>query len=194
MSNIEQLKILREQTGISMIECKKALEESQGDLKRAKEILREKGQEMLKGREGKATAKGLVASYIHAGGKIGVLLQLNCETDFVAKSDDFKKLAHELCLHIAAANPLFIKAGDIPEEFLDGEKKIYQKQMADSGKPQDILDKVIEGKLAKYKKEVSLLSQEWVRDTAKTIEQLIDETRAKTGENIEVSKFARYEI
>ena len=193
-NNIEQLKQLREQTGISMMECKKALEESGGDLKRAKEILREKGKEMIKGRESRGAEKGLVTSYIHSNGKIGVLLQLNCESDFVAKSDDFKSLAHEICLHITASRPLFVQAEDIPEEFLDEEKKIYQKQIADSGKPKEIVDKVIAGKLAKYKKEVSLLSQSWIKDDSKTILQLIEEARAKTGENIVLAKFARYEI
>ncbi len=177
-----------------MIECKKALEEAGGDIKRAKEILREKGKEMVKGREGRSVAKGIVESYIHAGGKIGVLLELHCESDFVAKSEEFKKLAHEICLQIAASRPLFVKVDDIPEEFLDGERKIYQKQFEDSGKPQEIVDKIIEGKLQKYKKEVSLLSQEWVKDTTKTVQDMIDAAKAKIGENIEVGKFSRYEI
>lgn len=194
MANIEQLKQLREETGISMIECKKALEEAEGDIKRAKEILREKGKEMVKGKEGRTISHGLVASYIHPGAKIGVLLHLYCETDFVAKSEDFKKLAHEICLQIAAARPLFCKPEDIPEEFLDGERKIYQKQFADSGKPQKIVDQIIEGKLEKYKKEVSLLSQPWIKDETKTIEELINDYIAKIGEKIEVGKFARYEI
>ena len=192
--SIENLKKLREQTGISMMECKKALEEAAGDIKRAKEILREKGKEAIKDREGKAAGSGLIESYIHPGAKIGVLLELRCESDFAAKSEEFKKLAHELCLHIAAARPLFVKSEDIPDEFLDEEKKIYDKQMADSGKPKEILARVVEGKLNKYKKEVSLLSQEWVRDTSKTIEQLIADFRAKVGENIEAAKFARYKI
>ena len=192
--SLDTLKQLREETGISMMECKKAIDEARGNVKRAKEILREKGKEMIKGREGRAASKGLCATYTHAGGKIGVLLQLLCETDFVAKSKDFQDLAHELCLHIAAARPLFVGEDEIPEEFLDGEKKIYQKQMQDSGKPQEILGKVIEGKLNKYKKEVSLLSQEWVKDTSKTITDLINEVKAKTGENIQVGRFARFEI
>lgn len=194
MADLEKLKQLREETGISMMECQKALEEAEGDIKRAKEILREKGQEMIKGREGRAMARGIIDSYIHAGGKIGVLLELHCESDFVAKSDDFKNLAHELCLHITAARPLFVKDEDIPEEFLDGERKIYQKQFADSGKPQKIVNQIIEGKLSKYKREVSLLSQPWVKDESKTVQDLINEARAKTGENITVGKFCRYEI
>ncbi len=194
MVSITQLKQLREETGISMMECKKALEEAKGDIKRAKEILREKGKEMIKGKEGRSTSQGIVASYIHSGSKIGVLLELHCETDFVAKSEEFKKLAHEICLQIAAMKPLFVKTEDIPEEFLDGERKIYQKQFEDSGKPQKIVEQIIEGKLEKYKKEISLLSQSWVKDESKTIGELIDEYIAKLGERIEVARFARYEI
>jgi len=194
MANIELLKQLREETGISMMECAKALEEANGDIKRAKEILREKGKEMIKGREGRATSSGIVKAYIHGEGKIGVLLQLGCESDFVAKSDDFKKLAHDIALHIAAASPLFVSPDEISPEFLDGERKIYQKQIADSGKPKEIVDKILEGKLNKYKDEVSLLRQPWVKDSSKTIQDLLDEVKAKIGENIEITKFCRYQI
>jgi len=194
MENAELLKQLREETGISMIECKKALEEAGGDLKRAKEILREKGKEMTKGRSERQMSKGIVEAYIHAGGKIGVLLELLCESDFVAKSEPFKQLAHELCLQAAATKPLYVRPDDIPEEFLDGEIKIYQKQFEGSGKPQNIIDQIIEGKLKKYKEDVSLLFQPWVKDPSKTVQDLITETRAKTGENITVSRFSRFEI
>lgn len=194
MIKIDKLKQLREATGISMLECKKALEEARGDIERAKEILRERGKEIIKGKEGRGTSQGIVVSYIHPGDKVGVLLELHCETDFVAKNEDFKKLAHEICLQIAAARPLFAKVEDIPEKFLDGEKKIYQKQFEGSGKPQKIIDQIIEGKLKKYKEEVSLISQPWVKDTAKTIKNLIEDYVAKIGENIEVRKFSRYEV
>ncbi len=194
MVSIEQLKQLREETGISMMECKKALEEAEGDIRRAKEILREKGKEIVKGKEGREISHGIVASYVHPGNKIGVLLELHCETDFVAKSDDFKKLAHEICLQIAASRPLFVKKEDIPEEFLDGERKIYQKQFDGSGKPQKIVDQIINGKLEKYKKEVSLLSQPWIKNEERTIEDLINDYIAKTGERIGIKKFSRYEI
>jgi len=194
MSLIEKVRELREQTGVSLIECKKALEKSKGDLERAKEILREKGKEILKEREGKSSQQGIVACYIHPGDKIGVLLQLSCETDFVARNEEFKKLAHEICLQIAAMRPLFVKKEDIPEEFLDGERKIYQKQFENCGKPQKVIDQIVEGKLEKYKKEVSLLSQPWIKDPQKTIEDLIKEVAAKLGEKIEIQKFARYEI
>ncbi len=194
MSSIEQLKQLREQTGISMIECKKALKEAEGDIEKAKEILREKGKEMIKGKESRGIGQGIIASYIHSGEKIGVLLKIHCETDFVAKSEEFRKLAHEICLQIAALRPLFVSPKDIPEEFLDGERKIYQKQFADSGKPQKIIEQVIEGKLKKYKEEVSLISQNWVKDETKTIGDLIEDYIAKLGEKIEIEKFTRYEI
>jgi elongation factor Ts len=194
MPLIEKLKQLREETGISMIECKKALEESGGDIKRAKEILREKGKEAIKNKQGRATSQGIVVSYIHPGSKIGVLLQLRCETDFVAKSEDFKNLAHQICLQIAAAHPLFVSSEEIPEELLEGERKIYQKQFIGSGKPQKIIDQIVEGKLKKYKEEVSLLSQVWIKDLKLRVKDLINEYTAKVGEKIEIDKFSRFEI
>lgn len=194
MVSISRLRQLREETGISMMDCKKALEEAKGDIEKAKKILREKGKEMIKGKEGKRALQGVVESYIHPGSRIGVLVEVHCETDFVANGEEFKKLAHEICLQIAAMRPLFLKVEDIPEDFLDGERKIYQKQFEGSGKPQKIIDQIVEGKLEKYKKEISLLSQPWVKDESKTIEDLIGDYAAKLGEKIEVAKFARYEI
>lgn len=177
-----------------MMECKKALDEANGNIKRAKEILREKGKDMVKGRDDRAISQGLITSYIHGNGKIGVLLQMNCESDFVAKSEDFKKLAHNLCLQIAATAPLFVNPEEISDELLDGERKIYKKQFADSGKPQEIVDKIIEGKINKYKEEVSLLKQSWVKDTTKTVQDLTDEVMVRVGENMEIVKFSRFSI
>lgn len=194
MENSELLKQLREETGISMMECKKALDEAKWDIKRAKEILREKGKEMIKGRSERTMSKGIVEAYIHLGGKIGVMLELLCESDFVAKSDEFKKLAHEIALQAAATRPLFVKSEDISGEFLDNEIKIYKKQFEGSGKPENIINQIVEGKIKKYKEDVSLLNQPWVKDTSKTIQDLITEARAKIGENITVGKFARFEI
>ena len=194
MENSDLLKQLREETGISMMECKKALDEAKWDIKRAKEILREKGKEMIKGRSERTMSKGIVEAYIHLGGKIGVMLELLCESDFVAKSDEFKKLAHEIALQAAATRPLFVKSEDISGEFLDNEIKIYKKQFEGSGKPENIISQIIEGKIKKYKEDVSLLNQPWVKDTSKTIQDLITEARAKIGENITVGKFARFEI
>lgn len=191
---MDQLKQLREETGISLMECKKALEEAKGDIGEAKKFLREKGQEIIKEKEGREAKQGIVASYIHPGSKIGVLVELHSETDFVAKSEEFKKLAHEICLQVAAMKPLFLREEDVPEDFLDGERKIYQKQFAESGKPQKVIDQIVEGKLAKYKKEISLVSQPWVKDETKTITDLIADYAAKLGEKIVIAKFTRYEV
>jgi elongation factor Ts len=138
--------------------------------------------------------EGIVDTYLHPNLKTGVLLDIRCESDFVAKSPEFKSLAHEICLQIAAAKPLFVSENDIPAEFLDGETKIYQEQLKDSGKPADIAKQILEGKLNKYKESVSLLSQSWVKDDSKTIKNLIEDTVSKVGENIEVRHFTRYEI
>jgi len=194
MVSIDQVKKLREETSISLADCKKALEETEGNIEKAKELLRKWGKEVAQSKINRKTEQGIIESYIHPNKKVGVLVQINCETDFVAKSDDFGKLAHEICLQIAAMKPLFLKSEDIPEEFLDGEKKIYREQLKDSGKPQNIVDQVIDGKIEKYKKEVSLVSQPWIKDETKTIKELIEEVIAKLGENITVKKFTRFEI
>lgn len=194
MISIDLVKQLRQQTGVSVSECKKALQETGGDLERAKEVLRKWGRELANKKSERKTREGIVESYIHSNKKVGVLVELNCESDFVAKSDDFKKLAHELCLQAAAMKPLFTKEEDIPEEFLDGERKIYKEQIRNSGKPQKIVEQVVEGKLKRYKEEISLLSQAWIKDETKTIKDLIDEYVAKLGENITVKRFERYEI
>ncbi|MBM4177413.1 elongation factor Ts [Candidatus Gribaldobacteria bacterium] len=192
--NLENLKILREQTGISMMECKKALEEANDNLEKARQILREKGKESLKDRSDKKAGSGLIASYVHANAKIGVLLEIRCESDFVAKSADFENLAHEITLHIAATNPLFIQEDDLKEGDIEKERGIYQKQFAQSGKPANIQQQIIDGKIKKYKQEVCLLSQNFVKDQNKTIKDLVDETRAKIGEKIEITRFARFMI
>ncbi len=194
MTDMEQIKKLREETGVSITECKKALEQVQGNLDEAKKILRERGVELAGKRAEKETAQGIVESYIHPNKRVGVLLELRCESDFVARSKDFQNLAHEICLQIAAMKPLFISEDQIPEEFLDGEKKIYQEQVADSGKPQNVVEQIIEGKLNKYKESVSLMSQSWIKDQDKTINDLFNETVAKIGEKIVVKNFTRYEI
>jgi len=194
MVNIDKIKQLRQETGIGFSECQKALEETNEDVKKAKSILREKGKEIAESKFLRKTEQGIVESYLHPGGKIGVLIEIYCESDFVAKSPDFKKLAHEICLQITAMKPLFLSTDEISEKFLDGEKKIYNKQFEGSGKPQKIIDQIIEGKLSKYKKEVSLLDQLWIKDTTKTIRDLIVEYSSKLGENITLKRFIRYEI
>jgi len=194
MVNIDKIKQLRQETGIGFSECQKALEETNEDIEKAKSILREKGKEIAESKFLRKTEQGIIESYLHLGGKVGVLIEICCESDFVAKSPDFRKLAHEICLQITAMKPLFLSADEISEEFLDGEKKIYSKQFEGSGKPQEIIDQIIEGKLSKYKKEVSLLDQLWVKDSTKTIRDLILEYSSKLGENITLKRFARYEI
>lgn len=194
MANIDQIRDLREQTGVSITECKKALEESGGDFEKAKEALRKWGKELAGKKSSRETKQGIIDSYVHPNKKIGVLIVIRCETDFVAKSKEFQNLAHEICMHIAAMKPLFLNENDIPEEFLDGEKKIYSEQLKDSGKPEKIISQILEGKLKKYKEEVCLLSQPWIKDDEKTIKDLINDYIAKIGENIEVKCFERYEI
>lgn len=194
MVNIDMLKKLRLETGVSFAECKKALEESGGDLVRAKEILRERGQKIAELKSQRQTQQGIIEAYIHPNKKVGVLIDLRCESDFVARSPEFQTLAHELALQITAMKPMYISPEDIPEEFLAGERKIYQEQLTGSGKPQKIIDQIVEGKIQKYKEEVSLMSQPWIRDESKTIRELINDYIAKIGENIKVERFERYEI
>lgn len=194
MVDIKLVKQLRQETDVSITECKKALEEAQGDIEKAKEILRRWGKDLAGKKTDRDVAQGIIETYIHPNKKLGVLLEIRCETDFVAKSEQFQKLAHNLCLQIAASKPLFIKEEDVPENFLDGERKIYQEQFKDSGKPKEIIDQIIEGKLKKYKQEILLMSQLWVKDEVKTIKNLIDENIAKLGENIKVKRFARFKI
>jgi len=194
MVSIEQIKKLREETGISISECKKALEASKGNLEKAKVILKEWGKEFSKKKIERETKQGIVEGYIHPGKKIGVMVELNCESDFVARSEDFQKLAHEICLQAAAMSPLFSKKEDIPDDFLFGERKIWEEQLKDSGKSKKIIDEIISGKLEKFKEEISLLSQLWIKDETKTVKDLIDEYISRLGENIVVRRFIRFEI
>lgn len=194
MANLEKVKQLREEAGVSFAECKKALEETGNDIEKAKEALRKRGLK-LAGKKSEREAKvGIIECYLHPNKKVGVLLEIRAESDFVVKSPGFQELAHEICLHIAAMKPLYLKAGDIPEELLAGEKEIYEEQFSDSGKPKKVIDGIIEGKLEKYKEGASLLSQPWVKDQNKTIQVFIDEHIAKFGENIIIKRFARYDV
>ena len=194
MKNVDQLKQLREETGVSVTDCQKALKEASGDIEKAKEILRKWGQSFAEKRLDRETKQGIIESYIHPNKKIGVLLDLRCETDFVARSEDFKNLAHDLVLHIAGMNPYYVKSEDIPEEVIGGEKEIYKEQVAKSGKPQNIVEQIIEGKLKSYKEGISLLSQPFVKNPDKTVQDIINEAITKVGENIVVKRFIRYEI
>lgn len=194
MLNIDDIKKLREETGASPVEIKKALTEANGDFQKTKEILQAWGKKIASKKEAKEAHDGMIDFYIHPNAKTGVLLDIRCETDFVAKSPEFKQLAHEICLHIAAVKPLYVNETDIPTELLDAETQMYRSQVADSGKPEDIIMQIVEGKLKKYKESVSLLAQPWVKDDTKTIKMLIEETVAKVGERVEVKRFSRFEI
>jgi len=194
MSKLDQIKKLREITGLSIMECKKALEETGYDLEKAKIVLKSKIGELALKKTERKTGEGIIESYIHPNRKIGAMLEILCESDFVAKSEDFQKLAHEICLQIAAQNPRFVRPEDVPEEFLAGERKIFQEQLKNSGKSKKLVDEIVENKLKKYKEEISLISQPWIRDETRTIKDLIDEYIAKFGENIVIKRFVRYEI
>ncbi len=191
--NIEQVKKLREETGVSITECKKALQETNQDPEKAKELLRKWGKELANKKSERTAHSGIVETYVHSNKRVGVMLELKCESDFVAKSEDFQKLAHEICLQVAAMNPMYLKEEDIPEKTLEREKEILNEQITEE-KPKEILDKIIIGKLEKFKKENSLISQSWIKDPEKTIHGLITEYIGKIGENIFIERFARFEI
>jgi elongation factor Ts len=188
------VKELREKTGAGMMDCKEALTMSGGDFEKAIDHLRKKGMSAATKRSSKAAKDGTIAAYIHMGGKIGVLVELNCETDFVAKTDDFRLLAKELTMHIAAANPKYLKAEDIPPDVLEREKEIYRSQAIAEKKPEKIWDKIIEGKLKKYYEDVCLLNQKFIKDTAITVGTLVSNMIAKTGENIVIRRFIRFQL
>jgi elongation factor Ts len=191
-----EVKALRDRTGAGMMDCKAALIESAGDVEQATDLLRVKGAADAAKRAGREAREGIVDSYIHTGGRVGVLLEVNCETDFVARSDDFTTFVHDLALHIAAMNPLFVSSDDVPDEYTERERAVYLAQAEDVD--ERFRDKAVEGKLAKHLKEISLLDQEFVRDQAekkpRTIEELRAETAARLGENVTIRRFVRYEL
>ena len=190
----KEVKELRAQTGAGMMDCKKALAETGGNIEGAVKLLRTKGLADAAKRSGRTTNQGLVDSYIHGGGKIGVLVEVGCETDFVAKTDDFRQFVHDLAMHIAASAPLCISREDVPDEVVEGEMCIYKEQAAATGKPENILEKIARGKLEKWYSQVCLLEQAFVKDDQFTIEQLRGHLSGKIGENIEIKRFARYEL
>jgi len=194
MANINQIKQLREETCISLAECKKALEETGGDIEKAKDILKKWGKNLAGKKSSRETGQGVIESYVHSNKKVGVLLDLRCETDFVSKGEDFHNLAHELCLQIAATKPLFIKDEDIPEDVLIREKNIYQDQAKELKKPLEIIKGIVEGKMKKYRESICLLDQPWIKDEGKTVRDLVEEYIAKIGENIVIKSFTRYEL
>lgn len=188
------VKELREKTGAGIMDCKEALSECNGDISKAVDFLRKKGLATAAKRAGRATTEGIIESYIHMDSKLGVLVEINCETDFVAKNDDFKEFAKNIAMHITATNPVGIRQEDVPKETIDKEKEIYRAQVLEMGKPEKIVDKIVEGKLKKYFKDNCLMNQAYVRDPNITIEDLLNEMVAKIGENITIKRFARFKI
>jgi len=192
--DVKLIQELRDRTGLGMLDCKKALEETGGDVDKAVEILRKKGAAVAAKRAGKDTAEGIVYAYIHPGDRVGVMLELNCETDFVARNDNVRQFAKDVAMHIAAMKPLYLSPEDVDPKFLEHEKGILKAQLADSGKPEKIIDQILEGKLNKLYSDVCLLKQAFVKNDQLTVEQVLQELIAKTGENIRIRRFDRYEI
>lgn len=190
----DMVKQLRDKTGAGMMDCKAALAEANGDMEKAVEILRKKGIASATKRAGRATKDGIVGHYIHMGGKVGVLVEVNCETDFVARTEDFQALAKEIAMHVAAADPRYVSRDQVPAAELDKEKEIYRAQFAGSGKPEQVIDKIVEGKLGSFYAQICLLEQPSVRDPNVTIQQMLQAATAKTGENITVSRFVRFKL
>jgi elongation factor Ts len=190
----KDVKELRERTGAGMMECKAALQETEGDMEAAIDLLRAKGAAKAAKRAGREASEGAIGSYIHMGGKIGVLVEVNCETDFVARNDQFQQLVRDLAMHIAAASPVAVSREEIAADVVDRERGVYREQMKESGKPEHIWDKIIEGKLDKFFQESALMEQPFVKNPDVTIGQLVTEASAKTGENIVVRRFARFAL
>ena len=194
MITAEMVKELRERTGAGMMDCKKALNECDGNMDKAIDFLREKGLAAAAKKAGRVAAEGTVESYIHGGGRIGVLLELNCETDFVAKTEGFKTLAKDIAMQIAAANPAYVSRSEVPASIIEHERDILRVQALNEGKPAHIVEKMIDGRVEKYYKEVCLLEQPFIKDPDKTVTQLITESISKIGENIAVRRFTRYQL
>lgn len=186
--------VLRERTGAGMMDCKKALDETNGDMDKAVENLRSKGAAKAEKRAGRQAKEGMIANYIHHNGKIAVLVELNCETDFVARTDDFQQLGKWIAEHVAAAAPLAVDKDAVPAEKIESERRIFIEQVKQEGKPEHMIDKIVEGKIQAFYKDVALLHQAWVREPKKTVGDLVKETSAKTGENIQVRRFVRYQL
>jgi elongation factor Ts len=193
MITAEMVKQLRERTGAGMMDCKKALTEANGDVEKAIELLREKGLAAAAKKAGRIAAEGIVDAYIHGNGRIGVLVEVNVETDFAAQNEDFKVFVKDIALQIAASKPEYIKREEIPAEVIEKEKEILKAQALNEGKPEKIIEKMVEGRIDKFYKEVCLLEQSWIKDPDKTIKQLLTEMVAKIGENISIRRFARFE-
>ena len=190
----QMVKELRDKTNAGMMDCKKALTETQGDMEKAVDLLRQKGLAVAQKRASRATSEGTIQSYIHAGGKLGVMVEVSCETDFVAKTDDFSTFARDIAMHVAAANPVAIQREEVAADLVEREKEIYRQQALESGKPAQIIDKIVTGKLEKFYSEVCLLEQNFVKNPDLTVQDLLNELIAKMGENITIKRFARFQV
>ncbi len=190
----EMVSQLREKTGAGIMDCKRALTEAEGDLERATDLLREKGLASASKKAGRVAAEGIVESYIHGGGRIGVLVEVNSETDFVAKNEEFRAFVRDVAMHIAASSPEYVRREEVPHEVVEREREVLRQQTLNEGKPAHIVDKIVDGRIDKFFKDVCLLEQPFVKDTDKTIEQLVKEKIAQIGENISIRRFARYVV
>jgi len=188
------VKELRDRTGAGFAACREALVEVNGDLQKAIDVLRKKGQAAAAKKAQRATSEGLVGSYIHAGGKIGVLVEVNCESDFVARTEDFQKLCHDVAMHIAALDPRFLRREEVTQEILDREREIYKDQAKQTGKPENVIDKIVNGKMEKFYEENCLYEQHFIKDEGVTIKELVDQAVAKMGENIAIRRFSRFKV
>ncbi len=191
---VDMVKSLREVTGAGMMECKKALQEAKGDVEQAKKILRAHGAEVAEKRAGRVAKQGVVEAYIHAGGRIGAMVELNCETDFVARTNEFKQLAKDIAMQITAMNPLVVSLEELPKELVEKETKDYLEQAQSEGKPKEALEKIVEGRLEKYYQEVVLLEQAFIKDPQRSIKELVAEMSGKTGEMVSIRRFQRFEL
>lgn len=190
----QMVKDLRDKTSAGMMDCKKALNETDGDMEKAVDLLRKKGLAVAAKRAGRATSEGIVETYIHAGGKLGVMVELGCETDFVAKTDKFQEFARDVAMHIAAANPLAITKEEAPQDVVAREREIYVQQALESGKPENIVDKIVGGRMDKFLAEICLLEQKFVKDPDMTIQEMITDLVGKMGENISIKRFCRFQV
>lgn len=190
----QMVKELRDKTNAGMMDCKKALTETSGDMEKAVDFLRQKGLAVAQKRAGRTTSEGVIETYIHAGGKLGVMVEIGCETDFVAKNDGFVEFAQNIAMHIAASSPVSIKREEVPEELVERERNIYKQQALDSGKPENIVDKIVSGKMDKFYSESCLMEQKFVKDPDLSIQDLLNELVAKLGENISIKRFARFMV
>lgn len=194
MINAQDVKKLRDMTGAGMVECKKAMEEASGDFDVAIKVLRKRGSRIADKKIGRGTAEGYVGSYIHSNGKVGVLIEIDCETDFVARSEEFRTLVRELAMHVAALNPIYVSASEVAPEFIKEKKEEFFEETKKEKKPKEVIERILEGKMRKYLDEVCLLSQPFVKNPDQTVQELVTEKIAKFGENIQVKRFVRFEI